>query len=271
MTTAAIAWRQESPRPKTHAYSTGLALMALAGLLVVVRDVTWLIPLIPEGEALHLFLIHPYVSLLPLFLIAAAGICLRLAPHDTEDVVHSARYATRRQLDVFSPRKAATAGAFTFSMRPGLVWSEASAEEEVIVKGIVIRARNDGSVPVQLTRATLVSDKTAERLPMYAMLPDGVAALDDLDPIPPGAEVLLESCLPDLGLEKVQFRRQFGEFSFAVDYDGETHRHQFERDFVDESLRSTRPRPAHLGVTRKRPVKLQETAQPRRPVTPTPA
>lgn len=221
-------------------------LVLVAGLITALRETALLVP---EAAVIGPYLNESYVGYAPLLLLGVAGIVWLAGRRTAAQHIHPATYAARKRLDIFAPPKAATAGAFTFSTRPGLAWIH--DDEGIAVTGIVVRARNDGDVPVALTGAQIVSEKMGDDLAVRVRLPDGLVLLEELDAVPAGAEIHLEATLPKDGLREEPFRRSYGAFSLIVEYGGDSHRHVFERDFVDESLRSLRPRPSAPAVTRK--------------------
>src|SRR5262249_9914534 len=100
--------------------------------------------------------------------------------------------------------------------------------------GVVIRGTITDAAPVQLTAAYIISDITGERKDLQVEIAPGpnLAAISDINQIPPKALLQLWATFSSPGISPTDFVARWGSFRFHAEYAGVKHDKVFSREAV---------------------------------------
>ena len=139
-----------------------------------------------------------------------------------------------------------------------IAWADAIsfASSGDAMLGLLVAGRVVNPVPVQLIDAYVISDITGERKTLQVALGPGVsklAAISDVNAIPPKATLQLWAIFPPPGISPLEFLAHWGSFRLHAEYSGiKPDDKVFPRELVQNSAQGTFP---ELGphVTPKSP------------------
>jgi hypothetical protein len=112
-----------------------------------------------------------------------------------------------------------------------------------LLLGFVVRGNVTSPTPVQLTDAYVVSEITGERKFLKVEIAPGpkLAAISDINEIPPTALLQLWATFPSPGITGTDFLAHWGSFVFHAEYAGIKYDKVFSRDTVESFTRMQFP------------------------------